>query len=83
MFSTDAKYIIFDTGLNYVPIVFPNHVQHGSMALILGQWKPERAGFVNITADGTVAAYGESISLKLKSNPELDSKIIAKMFNRP
>jgi len=82
MFSTDAEYIIFDTGLNYVPVIFPNHVQHGSMALIIGQWKPERAGFVRVEDDGSVVAHGESISLKLKSEPELDSKLLAKMLNK-
>jgi hypothetical protein len=82
MLSKDAKYIIFDTGLNYVPIVFPNHVQHGSMALMLGQWNPERAGFVRVEDDGSVVAHGESISLKLNSDPELDSKLLAKMLNK-
>ena len=82
MFTKDAKYIIFDTGLNYVPIIFPNHVQHGSMALMLGQWTPERAGFVRVEDDGSVVAHGESISLKLKSDPELDSKLLAKMLNK-
>jgi len=82
MLSTDAKYIIFDTGLNYVPVIFPNHVQHGSMALMLGQWNPERAGFVRIDDNGSVVAHGESISLMLKSNPELDSKMLSKLFNK-
>jgi hypothetical protein len=82
MFTKDAKYIIFDTGLNYVPVIFPNHVQHGSMALMLGQWNPERAGFVRIDDNGSVVAHGESISLMLKSNPELDSKMLSKLFNK-
>lgn len=82
MISKDAKYIIFDTGLNYNPVIFPNHVQHGSMAMMLGQWTPERAGFVRVDEHGNVVAYGESISLGLKSNPEIDNKLLAKLFNK-
>ena len=82
MLGKDAKYIIFDDGLNYVPIIFPNHVQHNSVAMMFGSWKPERAGFVSINESGDVIAHGKSISLGLDSRPEIDNKLLAKMFNK-
>lgn len=77
-----AKYIIYDDGLNDVAVIFPNHVNHNNMAMMLG-CKPISAGFVEI--DGTksddpqAVAFGHSVSLGLKSRPE-DSKIIQKML---
>lgn len=82
MFTKDAKYIIFDSELSYVPVVFPSHVQHNSMAMMLGQWAPDTAGFVRIDEQGNVIAYGESVSLKLKSDPVRDNKLLAQLFNK-
>ena len=78
-----AKYIIYDDGLTDVVIIFPNHIQHNSMAMMLG-CEPISAGFVEI--DGTrsdeprAIAFGESVSLGLKSRPQ-DSKIIQEMLH--
>ena len=78
-----AKYIIYDDDLLDIAIVFPNHIQHNTMATMIG-CKPISAGFVEI--DGTkndeprAIAFGESISLGLKSRPQ-DSKIIQKMLH--
>ena len=78
-----AKYIIYDDDLLDVAVIFSNHIQHDSMAMTIG-CKPISAGFVEI--DGTkngeprAIAFGESVSLGLKSRPQ-DSKIIQKMLH--
>ena len=82
MLTRDAKYIIFDDGLNDIPMIFPNHVQHNSMAFVLAPWTPISAGFVRINEQGAVEAYGQSIGLQLKSRPETDNKLLAKLFNK-
>jgi hypothetical protein len=82
MISKDAKYIVFDNGLNYVPIVFPNYVTHNSIAMMFGSWTAEGAGFVRVDSDGTVEAYGRSVGLNLDSNPDIDTKLLTKLFNK-
>lgn len=82
MFTKDAKYVIFDDGANYFPVIFPNHIQHNNMAAMLSPWVLERAGFVSIDQDGSLTAHGESISLRLKSRPEIDNKLLAKLFDK-
>lgn len=82
MISKDAKYIVFDNGLNYVPIVFPNYVNHNSIAMMFGSWAAERAGFVRVNDDGTVEAHGRSVSLNLDSDPAIDSRLLNKLFNK-
>ena len=80
MLTRDMKYIIYDDGLADVAILFPNHIQHGSMAMMLAA-NPISAGFVKFeaTPDGVKpVCFGESVSLKnLSSRPDLDSEIIA------
>jgi hypothetical protein len=74
-----AKYIIWDDGITKCAIVFNNHLTHQNMAFQLNI-KPISAGFVRITGDfDLVEAYGESVSLKLKSRPE-DGAIIQRML---
>jgi hypothetical protein len=75
----NAKYIIWDDGLTECAIVFNNHLTHADMVFKL-RVEPISAGFVRFESnpqDPTVEAiaFGESISLRLKSRPE-DSKII-------
>jgi hypothetical protein len=75
----DAKYIIWDDGLTECAIVFNNHLTHADMALRLNV-KPISAGFVRFESnpqDPTVEAiaFGESVSLRLKSRRE-DSHIL-------
>lgn len=81
MISRDAKYVIFDNGLDDVPVIFPNHITHNTMAMMIGHWKPVRAGFVRVDAGtGTVEAYGNSTSLRLSSDREVDSQLIRQLL---
>ena len=74
------KYII--TKKYQAPILFSPVFSHNEIA--------ERhveilsAGFAQITADNRkvdVCCFGESISLNIKSNPEVDAKLIKKMID--
>ena len=71
------KYIIFDWDGIPTPFLFPNHIQHGSVAMMINA-KPTSAGFVEFGDVNTIHCYGESVSLKLKNN-EGDAKIIRKV----
>lgn len=80
--TTNMKYIVVDTGLNDIPILFDTSINHSDMA---GRFTVVSAGFVFITNDkGTIKAYagGRSLSLGIVSRPEIDSKIIEKMLER-
>lgn len=76
---SDTKYIVWDDGLNEVPIIFPSTVTHKDMA------RPFRgnivsAGFVmfGVEAGLPIAyAYGKSESLNIDSRKE-DSILITK-----
>jgi len=61
-----AKYIMVEINGLDCPIVFPEWVTHDAMARrFAGEVKS--AGFVDLT--GTVCCFGESSSLKKKSDP--------------
>ncbi len=66
------KYIIFDGPSGFDGVIFPPHVKHSSMNLMIG-WKPLSAGFIRIRTEKEafsepyVYCYGESTSLQLKS----------------
>jgi len=69
-----AKYIIHK---QYIPIVFPETINHADMARNMG-WKREDivgAGFVYVNGD-SYNCYGESVSLRVKSREEEDVKIL-------
>lgn len=76
----EMKYIIPE---DYkAPILFHSLYTHADIAQQHG--KCISAGFVQITAKDNkvvVSCYGESVSLKLKSNPEVDNKLITKMID--
>jgi hypothetical protein len=75
--SKKMKYIILDDGLRDSAYLFPDHVNHASVHMCLsGMGELRSAGFVTISDDGEVCAYGTSTSLKVKSHID-DSKIIA------
>lgn len=69
-----AKYIIND---GMTPVVFPETLTHADVAFQLfgGGKHITGAGFVHIYGDA-YQCYGESVSLKVKSNGEADSKIL-------
>ena len=59
-----------------MPIMFPDFVTHSSVMIIEDKEniEPISAGFFS---PETGKAFGESESLKMKSNPEVDSLILA------
>jgi len=73
--SKKMKYIIFD---KYDVIMFPEYWDHAETAYGFQGKTPTSAGFCNLYNDG-VCAYGESVSLRLKSNKD-DSLIINKQL---
>ena len=86
----DAKYIILKelqtqhSSVDNVPIIFADIITHKQMASNYGgKDNISGAGFVSIceNEEGTTTfeAYGESVSLEIKSQ-DVDSKIIKRMF---
>lgn len=76
MFYWKAKYIIINKDQ---PVIFSETFLHASVAIALAPNEPiTGAGFVEVGIDGSYKCYGESISLKVKSNGEADSKILNK-----
>jgi hypothetical protein len=85
-----VKYVIFD-GL--YPVIFSEAHKHSDFQHV-GPGKPTSAGFCSIhevdakpehdtccTRWLEVQCYGESISLRLKSNPENDQRWLERMLN--
>lgn len=72
------KYLVYD---ECYPVLFTEADQHKDRA---GFNKVTSAGFARLNIDAgkiTVDCWGESIGLAVKSNPELDSRLIERMFN--
>jgi hypothetical protein len=85
--ANEMKYVTFNHATEVTAVLFPNWVQHCDMASYMpkGRFefgKPISAGFVRIKDDGTIEAYGKSVSMGLKSDPEFDSQLIAWQFGR-
>jgi hypothetical protein len=81
--NRNAKYVIWDDGLTECAIVFNNHITHADMVFKL-RVEPISAGFVCLESNPqdpiiNAVAFGESVSLNLKSRPE-DSDIIQNML---
>lgn len=75
------KYLVFTNGRSERIFLFQAVIQHSEFAHTMpGEWKPIRGGFVcfNLqdadgnTLEGRFKCYGESISLRLQSDPEKD-----------
>lgn len=73
-----AKYIIFDDERLEIPIIFPMHVQHCDMAHMFRGVNVLSAGFVQLQ-EGQLVAFGESLTLKIKSRPE-DTALLQKIL---
>lgn len=73
-----TKYVITE---DKTIIVFPELLQHSEFK----RFNPTSAGFisfgVNKEGNPTCSCYGESISLGLKSNPEVDTWIAKRQLN--
>ncbi len=57
-------------------VVFGPHVQHADVAAKIADDTPVSAGFVRVSRDGELVAYGDSFSLGLKSNPNVDTLLL-------
>lgn len=74
------KYVMFD---NDTPVIFPDHMTHSAMAEKICM-PATSAGFVHVGGrdeygNPQFVCYGESVSLRLKSN-EKDSKIMNRTY---
>ncbi len=78
------KYLVGELNAKYGSvlgaIIFPEYMEHDRMASAFVGHKPESGGFVRLNADGEPCAYGESVSLDLKSNPERDNKLLKRLL---
>ena len=76
-----SKYVIFDNSLYAVPVIFSEFMNHNEVAAAIQihayGGKPISAGFCFIE-DGKYKCYGESKSLRIKSRPEEDARILNK-----
>ena len=73
-----CKYIIVKQGSIEQPFVFSELSQHADVARAIGG-DVTGAGFC-FTADDRYECYGESISCKVKSRGEVDSKILNRLL---
>lgn len=80
--ASKLKYVMFDNGLNEIPLLFPEYVNHGDVANLTGM-TPVSAGFVEFQSnpEGPIKAicYGQSIGLNLRAD-ENDGDIIESCF---
>lgn len=79
--SYRTKYIIIETDLGLVPILFSDMGAHSDVARAYPMRRVVGAGFASLQTakpyeNPLYACYGESTSLKIKSRGELDSSII-------
>lgn len=66
-----AKYIVVDYDM---PYIFPEMISHDRFAYQMNAAdRVTSAGFVYVNAEGSYSCYGESISLRVKSNPTADN----------
>jgi hypothetical protein len=78
--SYESKYIIASISGVLTPIVFPEHLVHADVADALGaRGKVSGAGFCTVDDEG-YHCYGESTSLNVKSNYDVDSKKLNQML---
>lgn len=80
-----AKYVIFKSPVHgEFPVVFPSSINHSFIThCVLSEYPgivPVRAGFVDVE-NGTFDCHGNSISLKLQSDPKIDDLLIKATFS--
>lgn len=74
-----SKYIIIDTLIAMLPVVFSDLATHRDIANGVGS-NVIGAGFCYINDEGKYVCYGESVSLNVKSRGDEDSKILNKFL---
>ncbi|NJO64948.1 MAG: hypothetical protein HC836_44600 [Richelia sp. RM2_1_2] len=75
------KYICFDNGLFDEIVVFSSNNDHNEFRNKLGINIDDviSAGFISVNG-GELHCYGVSVSLKKKSRPDIDTKLVKKYF---
>lgn len=80
----NCKYIVLDefhseNGIrDFLMILFPSIITHIEMSKQFPNSKIISAGFINL---GSRYCYGESIGLKIKSNPPVDNLLLNRMYD--
>lgn len=83
-----TKYIVYETYSTSEMVIFGATQEHAQVALKLGV-KPVSAGFLNFNIEKdeygqnvpVANAYGESVSLDIKSRPEIDSHLANRILS--
>lgn len=75
----NTKYVVLDYMGFDTMFIFPAFVTHSYFVREFANVKVVSAGFLEIR-DGKVKAFGESVSLNVKSHPR-DSRIAEKVLN--
>ncbi len=75
------KYVVGIVSGQRAAIVFPEYVVHAEAAACFGG-RVSSAGFF-VYNDEEVIPYGESVSLRVKSEPEFDAKLIGEAIGHP
>lgn len=80
MSNNKSKYIIIQTDLATIPVVFGDLISHVRVAysLVTDPDDVIAAGFCYIDDNGRYVCYGESVSLRVKSRGEEDSSFLNK-----
>lgn len=76
------KYIVYTGALADEIYLFPYWIQHNSFAFTMN-FLPEdilSAGFIEKSCDGNLKCFGQSVSLGVKSNPEVDTRLLNKLL---
>lgn len=83
MLGSDSKYVVGMIRSQYGPhlgvLILPGHVTHSDIKNAFVEGSIESAGFFSLgIKDGVLKAraYGESVSLTVRSQPERDSFLI-------
>jgi len=78
------KYIVSDHLGYEAPFIFPSEISHQNFAMMFMNIDHNRlisAGRVIIDSENDIVCYDQSLTLKLKSRPEIDAALIMKMLN--
>lgn len=84
---TKGKYLVGELpiwgGSNLGAVVIAETFGHDNIAPVFVPNTIVSGGFFHINDDLSVACYGESRSMGVKVNPEIDSKLLAKALALP
>ena len=78
------KYVVVrdEFGGIEVPLIFPETINHSTVQKFNQDHTSVSAGFCGVNKEGRWEAWGQSLTLRLKSRPEIDGKILTEAFGR-